>query len=254
VNVNLRRRQLHSGMSDDQVEAAERETLHGLTLRRLREQGKPLQPLGRLCIVGVGASSGPGSASSWHERALRSVAADADADDAHAPLTGLFLALPTGWIHFVEGSLPGLSAYVRLLREEEQQAGGAVRGVKVASCMDDVPNHAFSRWNMTKLEVSRNNYVEVPMPPSPFCPYSSASPLGRPTALAALACCRRRSPHPTRARLLSACTLRLLSATGEQRHPAKAAGRHGDRLSQNRQGPRALSKRPSQPEAGRLEE
>lgn len=143
------------------IATGERETLLGLTLRLLAERDKPLQPLSRLCIVG--ASSGPGQASNWHERALQSIAADADPDDAHAPLTGLFLVLPTGWIHFVEGSLPGLSAYVRLLREEEA-SGGAVRGVKVASCMDDVPSRTFSRWNSTKLDVPRSNYVEVRTP------------------------------------------------------------------------------------------
>lgn len=136
--------------------AYQRVSLHDLTLQRHESQAKPLQPLGRLCLVG-----GPHpSIGSWHEKAVRTVTKAADPKDQNAQLTGLLLVVQTGWIHLVEGSTPSLSAYLSLLRAEEQ-TGGAVRTVKVASCMDDVPRRTFSRWVNSKIDVARNNYMEV---------------------------------------------------------------------------------------------
>jgi len=153
-------------------------SLHELALQRLQDAERPLQPLNRLCLVGAPSVR----ASVWQETALRAVAAEADAEDPNAPLTGLLLVLPTGWLHFVEGSLPSLSAYLALLQKEEA-AGGLTR-IKVASCMDDVPARTFGRWNYSKLDASRNNYTEVraprPRPPrSPIETSGGDSPFAR---------------------------------------------------------------------------
>eukprot|EP00312_Isochrysidales_sp_CCMP1244_P000353 CAMPEP_0196669072 /NCGR_PEP_ID=MMETSP1090-20130531/384_1 /TAXON_ID=37098 /ORGANISM="Isochrysis sp, Strain CCMP1244" /LENGTH=249 /DNA_ID=CAMNT_0042006569 /DNA_START=16 /DNA_END=765 /DNA_ORIENTATION=+ len=138
--------------------AEPQETLLDVVLKQRGE--KSLQPLCRLCLAGSSNASQGTSVGDWHQSTVRKIDASGESDlEPRAPLTGLLLTLPSGWIHFLEGHPPSMSEYLQQLTTAE--AAGILSSIKVVSCMDDAPARSFGDWLACSVEVARGNYMDV---------------------------------------------------------------------------------------------
>ena len=123
-----------------------------VTLDRLKDAGRSLQPLARICLVGRFEQ---GVDKSSHERTCR---AHFSALDEEKGVTGLLMMLPSGWIHLVEGPHASLTGFLRTLHG---QVGAIHEGIKVIHSAEDVLQRSFSSWNAKEVSAVRNNYAEV---------------------------------------------------------------------------------------------
>lgn len=131
-----------------QAAAAEAEqdvSLLAMTMDRLAQAGRSLEPTSRIIVLGkLAAGTSAEMFVSMHEQTL--------GED----VTGLLLMLPSGFAEMVEGPLVALRRVLRMLSSK-----GLVDNGKVAGFTEDVPARSFSCWSSKALDVQRSNFVEV---------------------------------------------------------------------------------------------
>ena len=131
-----------------QAAAAEAEqdvSLLAMTMDRLAQAGRSLEPTSRIIVLGkLAEGTSAEMFVSMHEQTL--------GED----VTGLLLMLPSGFAEMVEGPLVALRRVLRMLSSK-----GLVDNGKVAGFTEDVPARSFSCWSSKALDVQRSNFVEV---------------------------------------------------------------------------------------------
>ena len=131
-----------------QAAAAEAEkdvSLLMMTMDRLAQAERPLEPTNRIIVLGKLAEGTTAEMFvAMHEQTL--------GED----VTGLLLMLPSGFAEIVEGPLVALRSVLRVLSNK-----GVVENGKVAGFTEDVPTRSFSCWSSKALDVQRSNFVEL---------------------------------------------------------------------------------------------
>lgn len=127
------------------AEAQKDVSLLAMTMDRLAQAGRPLEPINRIIVLGKRAEGvNVETFVSTHEQTVGK------------DVTGLLLLLPGGFVEIVEGPLVALRSVLRMLSNE-----GLVANGKVAGFTEDVPRRSFSCWSSKELDVQRSNFVEV---------------------------------------------------------------------------------------------
>ena len=134
-------------MQNDQgaAEAEKDVSLLMMTMDRLAQAERPLEPTNRIIVLGKLAEGTTAEMFvAMHEQTL--------GED----VTGLLLMLPSGFAEIVEGPLVALRSVLRVLSNK-----GVVENGKVAGFTEDVPTRSFSCWSSKALDVQRSNFVEL---------------------------------------------------------------------------------------------
>jgi len=127
------------------AEAEKDVSLLAMTMDRLAQAGRPLEPTNRIVVLGKLAEGVTAQMFvSMHEQAVGK------------DVAGLLLLLPSGFAEILEGPLVALRSVLRMLSNEALVANG-----KVAGFTEDVPARNFSCWSSKELDVQRSNFVEV---------------------------------------------------------------------------------------------